>query len=345
MRFMFYCLLAMLWPVANTIAQKQATNIRPLTIGDTVPDVEITNLINHPVSKIQLSHLKGKLIILDFWGRYCSSCIAPLARLDSFQQANKNKVQVITVSDFTKEEDVYKLLNRFRQTKNLKLPVLLGSEILSAYFPHQIVSHLVWIGSDGVIKAITGSDYVTQQSFQTLLDNKPIHWPVKNDLLDFDYKKPLLDIAQPGLTKPGLLYYSTLTGYIDGIAPPTGTFIDSANNTAVTAYYNCSLLQLCGLAMENRLNVKRQQFVLQVQDTTRYIKPGTAYYKEWAMANTYCYYLRTPLNITTRERKAFIQSDILRWLSLLGVDVTKQTINSKDNLQPVYIIRNKQHSL
>lgn len=335
----------MLWPGANAIAQTQATTIRPLTVGDTVPDVEITNIINHPVSKIQLSQLKGKYIILDFWGRFCSSCFVPLARLDSFQNANKDKVQVITVSDFTREEDVYKLLKRFSLTKNVKLPVLLGSEILSSFFPHQIVSHLVWIGSDGIIKAITGSEYVTQQSFQTLLDNKPIYWPVKNDLVDFDYKKPLLDFAQPEINKPGLLYYSTLTGYIDGIAPPSGTFIDSANNVAVTGFYNCSLLQLCGLAMDYIMTSKRQQFILQVRDSSRYLKEISTYYKEWAINNTYCYYLRSPIDLPAKERTAFIQSDILRWLSLLGIEVKKQPANYNGKQQPVYIITEKQGRL
>jgi thiol-disulfide isomerase/thioredoxin len=311
-------------------------------VGDTLAgEIILENVVNYPVSKIQLSDLKGKYIILDFWGRFCSSCIVPLSRLDSFQNANKDKVQVITVSDFTKEEDVYKLFKRFRQTKNLKLPVMLGSPMLANYFPHQIVSHLVWIGSDGVVKAITGSDYVTQQSFQTLLNGKPFNWPVKNDIIEFDYKKPLFDFAQPALSKPNLLYYSTLTSYIDGIAPPTGTFIDSANNVAVTAFYNCTLLQLCGLAMDYRLTTKRDKFILHVQDSAKYVKVSTTYYKEWAITNTYCYYLRTPIQLSEQQRIAFIQSDILRWLSLLGVEVKKQTLNHNGKLQPVYIVSEK----
>lgn len=40
---------------------------RELTIGDTLPDVEINNIVNYKAKSVKASDFKGKLLILDFW--------------------------------------------------------------------------------------------------------------------------------------------------------------------------------------------------------------------------------------------------------------------------------------
>ena len=57
----------------------QTNEIKPLTIGDKVPDVEFENVINYSDKKVRLSDFKGKLMILDFWATWCTSCIAGIS--------------------------------------------------------------------------------------------------------------------------------------------------------------------------------------------------------------------------------------------------------------------------
>lgn len=313
-----YCLLVLLWPVINVYAQSPP-HIHPLRVGDTLPDIIFCDVYNHPVSKIQLSDLKGKLVILDFWGKYCAPCILALPKLDSLQQAFKNQVQVITISDFSNQHELRTTLGRFKRTKHLKLPVLLANELLSQYFPHLLVSHVVWIDGNGVVKAITGSDYVTKDNIQTMLSGTAVNWPVKNDLLDFDFKKPLLALEHKDIPSPSFLYYSTLTSHLEGISAPNGTFPDSAKKISLTNYYNATLLSLCEIALNHPPDGR---IILNVKDTGRYKWNWQILYSDWYRTNTYCYSIKQPLGLTETEIKKNVQADLIRWLNILGIQIT-----------------------
>ena len=332
-----YCLLAILWPVLNCFAQP-ASSIRPLTVGDTVPDITLTNVYNYPVSKIQLSDLKGKLIILDFWGRYCVPCILALAKLDSLQQALGGQLQVITISDFTDTAELYRTLGKFKQTKKLRLPVLLKNELLQQYFPFTLVSHLVWIGENGVVKAITGGEWATAKNINELMTGKPVNWPVKKDVVDFDYKKPLLDYVQSKEGRPNSIYYSSLTSHMEGISAPNGTYVDSSRGVSVTLFYNSSILNLVQTALDYSGGASRGQFVLNVKDTNRYIPNTNRYYADWEKEHTYNYYLQLPIGFSAKETEAFIREDILRWLHVLGIKAEKKINHVKGKAKSQYII-------
>jgi len=339
MRLLIYCLLAMAWPVGNVIAQTATTNIRPLTVGDTLPpDLVIENVTNYPVSKIRLSELKGKLVILDFWGKYCTPCILSLQKLDSLQRASNGKIQVISVSDFKDTADLYKTLRRFKPTRDLRLPVILGNGQLSEYFPYTMVSHLVWIDGAGIVKAITGGEYITSKNMSDFLAGNPINWPIKKDIIDFDYKQPLLEYVQSKQGRPISFYYSSLTTHIEGISAPLGTYIDSAREIAITHFYNQPLLNLVQLALDYRIGAKREQFTLNVKDTTRYIRTKDLFNSEWEKVNTYSYYAQLPIGLSEKEVQLFLRADILRWLNVMGIHAEKRRRYVKNKVETQYII-------
>jgi thiol-disulfide isomerase/thioredoxin len=336
MKLLLYCLLAMLWPAGLTHAQKATTNIRPLTIGDTLPaDLVIENVVNYPASKIRLSDLKGKLVILDFWGRYCSSCIKAFPAMDSLQTAFKDKIQIITLSDFKDSVTLRQTLAKYPVTRNLQLPTSLQNETFAAYFPHQTVSHVIWINPEGVITGITGSDYVTKDHIAELLAHKKVNWPVKNDLLSFDYQKPLLGLAQPELSQPSILYYSTFTGYLDGIAPPNGIIRDSASLTIITSYYNAPLLTLCKIALGFPAAEKIEW---KVKNMARYNWTKEIPYSDWQRTNSYCYSITLPSSINDAGVKSIVKADLLRWLSIIGVEVKTKTKTVQGKKLTNYII-------
>ena len=340
MQVLRWALLALLWPAGITYAQ--TTNIQPLTIGDTLPpDLILENVANYPASKIHLSDLKGKLIILDFWGKYCSPCIHALHKLDSLQKASNGKVQVITISDFKDKDDLYKTLRRFKKTETLSLPVILGNEQLISYFPYTLVSHLVWIDTNGIIKAITGGEYITGSNMQEMLDGKSVNWPVKKDVLDFDYKKPLLDYAQSIEGRPRSLYYSSLSSYMEGISAPNGTYNDSARGVSVTLFYNISILKLVALALDYSHLAKREQFTLNVCDTTKYVTAASQYRTEWIKDNTSSYYAQLPIGLSAKEIETFLRTDIIRWLNLMGIYAEKEMKYINGMPQSHYVITEK----
>lgn len=332
-----YCLLVILWPVLNGYAQSPPVKPRPLMVGDTVPDITLINIYNYPVSKIRLADLRGKLVILDFWGKYCAPCIRTLPKLDSLQQEFANLVQVITVSDFTHPDDLQKAKARFAPLKNLQLPVLLASEQLSALFPHKLLSHIVWISPDGVVKAFTGSEYISKTHIQSALKDGSLDWAMKTDAVEFDYKKPLLSFTQTDIVNPSSLYYSAFTSHISGIAPPSGTETDAQQGISITAFYNYDLLAFCQLAMDYSAGAEKDQFILHVKDSSRFVR-GKMPLEGWKKQNTYCYYLRLPASTTMKEIENYVRQDVQRWLAITGIQVRKETCMQDGRSVAMYVV-------
>src|SRR6476620_3661535 len=90
-------ILAMLCPLLS-VGQQPYKAITPLTIGDTLPDMPLSSIINYKSFTACLSSFKGKLLILDFWATWCTSCLKHFPKMDSLQQQYPGQVQVIMVN-------------------------------------------------------------------------------------------------------------------------------------------------------------------------------------------------------------------------------------------------------
>lgn len=302
--------------------------LNPLTVGDMVPELTLTQVMNYPGRELRLSQLRGKLVIVDFWGTSCLSCLQALPRIQALQQQFAGKVQVLTVTANDTEEKVKQTLSRFRPTRKLNLPVVLQAEApeLTELFPHEMVSHVIWIGPDGRVKAITGSDYVTAENIKLALSGKALDWPVKKDVTDFDYDRPLLEFSQDSkVTRSPLLYYSSMSGYVDGIDGTDRLIVDSVNGIVTRNHYNHTLLQFCDGSLNGSGTgyIDPKKLVLEVKDPNRYIL-GKQFYAEWAKANSYCYSVALPITASDAQTQTFIREDLTRWLRLLGITVKKE---------------------
>ncbi len=82
-----------------------------LNIGDTVPDILLSGLVNYPVKTARLSDFRGKHIIIDFWSTWCGACIHLFPELDSLQKKYKSDLVILAVTS-QKEEIVQPFLNK-----------------------------------------------------------------------------------------------------------------------------------------------------------------------------------------------------------------------------------------
>jgi thiol-disulfide isomerase/thioredoxin len=186
-----------------------------LTIGDTVPDITINNIINYKTTSAKLSDFKGKLLILDFWATWCSACIRNFPKMESLQEEFGNKIQVLAVT----YQDRKKITDFFTSKAGQKYKVssIVNDTILNKLFPHTGIPHCVWIGSDGIVKTITGAEEVTASNIRKLISEKEIQVQVKRDL---DPKKPLF-LSDDYPADNQLLRYSILSqGWYSGL--PSG---------------------------------------------------------------------------------------------------------------------------
>lgn len=175
-----------------TLCGAQSPPIKPLTIGDTVPDITITNVYNYPSSTIRLSDLKGKLVILDFWATWCGGCVQSMPKLNALQRRFHKNLFVLLLnnqggkSSLEDEKKIKAFFTVFKSEEKqaLVLPANLRRiDMLDTLFPHGIIPHYVWIGIKGEVIAITSSEEITRENIKAVLKGTPIKMPIKSDRL------------------------------------------------------------------------------------------------------------------------------------------------------------------
>ena len=157
-----------------------------LAVGDRVPPIVFTEVINYRHSFLDLNDYKGRVIILDFWATTCLSCIYHMPVCDSLQTAFGDQIQIILVNPRISKDGVKRVnkmmaLVESRTGHHVRLPVALYDDVAYALFPFHFLPHYVWIGSDGIVKAITDAEAVTATNISALLAGKTLHLPRKND--------------------------------------------------------------------------------------------------------------------------------------------------------------------
>jgi peroxiredoxin len=75
----------------------------PAKIGTTAPDFTVSD----GQKTVQLSQLRGKPVLLNFWATWCPPCVQEVPALVALQQQMGDKVTVLAVS-MDVDEDAYK---------------------------------------------------------------------------------------------------------------------------------------------------------------------------------------------------------------------------------------------
>jgi|GEM_PF-1640721 len=314
-------LLAMLLPI---ISGAQSPPVKALSIGDTVPDITITNVYNYPASTIHLSDLKGKLVILDFMNTYCLSCIEALPHFDSLQHQYGDKLQIFIVINEAKER-VGRFLKTNPVAKNVSVAVIAGDTILEKLFPHHFVSHEAWINK-GIVKAITGAEYVKEENVLIVLSGKTPGWEVKKDLADFDYDTSLLRINEDDkkyLTN-NKVYGSVCMPYLKGVGLRYIEKVDTVTGVITIRAINYSIAALYLQAL-TKSSFPRSHVLLDSQSAGFFTYLSKKEYRNvWEEKNTYCYEATFSANTPRAEINKKIKSDLDVYLKVNSHFETKK---------------------
>ncbi|CAL1519158.1 Thiol-disulfide oxidoreductase ResA [Chitinophaga sp. MM2321] len=76
----------------------QANKIYFPKVGDYVNNHLFTEIINNPTSKASIKDYKGQWLVLDFWSRFCSGCIASFPRMNLLTKQFSGKAKIIMVA-------------------------------------------------------------------------------------------------------------------------------------------------------------------------------------------------------------------------------------------------------
>lgn len=82
-------------------AEEQATEVVAETAGDLAPDFELPALQGNT---LKLSSLRGKYVVLDFWGSWCIWCIRGIPAMKQAYAKHKDKMEILGIDCRDTEE-------------------------------------------------------------------------------------------------------------------------------------------------------------------------------------------------------------------------------------------------
>ena len=146
---------------------------KSLKIGEALPESIWSTplqLVNHSQKTMTLNQDKEKLILLDFWATWCSSCLANFPKMEELQKQFGDKIKIIPISNQDRLT-----LEKFFATKNgqryKQVISVAGDKIFHQLFPHKGVPYIVWI-KNGKLLNTTDAEQVTETSISEILGNK-----------------------------------------------------------------------------------------------------------------------------------------------------------------------------
>jgi len=255
--------LLILWLFVLLIGALRCTaQSSALKVGDKVPNIKFTNVLNYKSQSLQLSDFKDKVVVLDFWATWCGACIEEMPELSQLKRTIGDRLEIISVTtqpalvitNFLKKNDL---------ARNQHLIIATDDVTLSKLFPHVLVPHFVWISPGGTYLGAT-----TQQDLNANTINQIFNFghadfkDFKNDNLTFDPNKPLFQNGNGG--SPPLRYRCILTGYEPGLPSTLGIRNDSLGTIirATNVGLNSLILRALGVSStlfgRNRFYVDKQ---------------------------------------------------------------------------------------
>lgn len=179
---LFVCLLLLVLNTPST-AQNENTissksSLRALKVGEKVPadfwNISHDIYLNGKITKQNLSEYRDKLLILDYWATWCSSCIIKFPEMQELQAKFPDELQVLLVNPSSYKDEQVKIEALF----NAKLPpfktytlpsVIRDTTLIKLFEPAQLPQH-IWI-IDGYVRAITSSEFTDANSIATVIAN------------------------------------------------------------------------------------------------------------------------------------------------------------------------------
>lgn len=292
MKKISFCLLLSLW-LFKSLGQGVTNNT--LKIGDT-----LNGIYDDPLRSILFENQEAPqfdLLLLDFWSINCTSCIKAMPKLDSLQKEFGDKIKIVLITENSNSE-VDRLFSKIK-TPRPKLRMVVSDTLLIRKFPHTIVPHHVWVDKNKIVRFITDGHNATRENIRSFLNERALSLHLKNDLIDFDPEKSLLQLGSDLINSYSINYSFFLQRLDQFAGGQFGFDIDSVNKTAGLKFINQPLFEFYKFAFSRGPMgdyYYQNRVLLEVSDKTPFYEPVSEnLLDEWNRKNLFCYESSVPL--------------------------------------------------
>lgn len=295
-------LLLLLTILFGTKAKAQRVHV-----GQQIPDISFSQLVNYEGDSLSLRSLKGRAVMIEIWGTGCTSCVADLAHIDELRK-QFGKDLFILLANKVSADSTERFFAGHPFIKRPDVPMLSADSLLAKYFPYITIPVIIMIDKAGMVKAITFGQYATTDKLQSLIAGKPLDLPLKADIDNFDDEQPVLAQAN-GYFREQMRYSSSFFSEIQGqLSQHVGRLPGSQYPYHI--FLNAfSILRLYRFAYEEGSKhqlMAANNLELHLRDTAVYDyvrKDNSRENEEWFNKYDYCYDLWVPPSQAKRVYK------------------------------------------
>lgn len=212
------------------ITVNSQTAIKRLQIGDQVPDVTVTNVVNYQADQVKISDFAGKILILDYWFTGCKPCIASWPKLLDLQAKFADQIQILLVNPMENKTAVERFIKNWQQRSGVAftLPSVTSDTVLSRILPPSGYPTVVWLDGNGIFKAVTDGIDLNEDNINAILNNEDIGTKKLVETSSFlDPSMPLY-VNGNGGSGNTLEWTSSISRFDDGIPGYTALSADSS---------------------------------------------------------------------------------------------------------------------
>ncbi|YAR63405.1 TlpA family protein disulfide reductase [Bacillus cytotoxicus] len=98
-----------------------------IEVGKVAPHFELAKLDG---TKVKLSDLKGKKVIVNFWATWCGPCQQEMPDMEAFYKKHKEDIEILAVNYTVSERaNGTEKVRQFAEEKGVTFPILLDTDI------------------------------------------------------------------------------------------------------------------------------------------------------------------------------------------------------------------------
>ncbi len=141
-------------------------------VGKTCPDITVYHIEGFKDSTASVKSFQGKWLVLDFWTKSCTVCIASLPKVQNMAESFKDKVQFMMVAKQDKEQQIVPLFHLLKKRVGFTVPCAFDS-LLFNRLKVESTPYIIVVDPNGIVRAFTES--LTETQMGLLIQGKEAH--------------------------------------------------------------------------------------------------------------------------------------------------------------------------
>lgn len=83
--------------ILPVLSKAQDKTVNFPKVGEKIRDYEFTDLVNYSDKTLKISDFKGQWLVIDFWSRWCTGCIASFPKIENMHREFSEKAKILMV--------------------------------------------------------------------------------------------------------------------------------------------------------------------------------------------------------------------------------------------------------